>query len=387
MKFSQPWYRKARKAWFVTLNGKQIRLGESKKEAFAKYRVLLNEPTTRQVQTASLVGIIDAFLEWVQKNRSEATYEWYRYRLQRFAQKYPDLRASDLKPYHVELWADQYKHSQTSRRNYLRSVKRCLKWAKKQGYIDGSPISDLEVPSAEHRELALDAEQFQELLTFVRSPELRDLLVVSWETGCRPQESLRVEARHVDLENQRWIFPKSESKMKRLSRVVYLSKTALEITRRLKEQHPEGKLFRNANGKPWSKDSVNCAFDAIRFRMAQAEMERRGEVISNEVIATFVPTLSPTRKVNGELVIKSEGELRSEAKRKLLAKRAVELVPRYSLYVLRHSFATRALKNGIDSMTVALLLGHKDASVLARVYQHLNQDPIHLLRQAERAAS
>lgn len=30
MKFSQPWYRKSRKAWFVTLDGKQIKLGKTK---------------------------------------------------------------------------------------------------------------------------------------------------------------------------------------------------------------------------------------------------------------------------------------------------------------------------------------------------------------------
>ena len=73
------------------------------------------------------------------------------------SRSYPDLRASDLRPYHVETWADGYNFSVTSRRNYLRSVKRCMKWAKKQGYIDRNPIEDLEVPMAESKEVAIDS--------------------------------------------------------------------------------------------------------------------------------------------------------------------------------------------------------------------------------------
>ena len=62
------------------------------------------------------------------------------------------MRTSELKPFHVQQWVDSYPLlSQTSRRNYLRSMKRCLIWAKKQGYIDGNPIEHLEVPGAERQ--------------------------------------------------------------------------------------------------------------------------------------------------------------------------------------------------------------------------------------------
>ena len=74
---------------------------------------------------------------------SPETFEWYRYRLERFVQRHPDLEVAHLWPFHVETWADSYALSVTSRRNYLRSVKRCVKWAKKQGYIDNNPIADM----------------------------------------------------------------------------------------------------------------------------------------------------------------------------------------------------------------------------------------------------
>jgi len=39
-----------------------------------------------------LASVIDAYLEWVQKNRAAETYEWYRYRLQRFVLTYPESK-------------------------------------------------------------------------------------------------------------------------------------------------------------------------------------------------------------------------------------------------------------------------------------------------------
>ena len=64
---------------------------------------------------------------------------------------------------------------------------------------------------------------------------------------------------------------------------------------------------------------------------------------------------------------------------------ACSLMPNYSLYALRHSWATHALQRGVDSLTVAILMGHQDPSMLARVYQHLSLNPSHLLEQARKA--
>ena len=76
----------------------------------------------------------------------------------------------------------------------------------------------------------------------------------------------------------------------------------------------------------------------------------------------------------------------AEAKRKLTNRRAAKLAPRYSLYALRHSWATNALQRGLDSLTVAILTGHEDPSTLARVYQHLSHNPEQMLKQARKAA-
>ena len=346
----------------------------------------MREPQRRVVSSQALVAVVDAFLDWVKVNRSADTFEWYRYRLQRFCQKYPDLRSTDLKPFHAQQWVDSYPAlGRTSRRNYLRSVKRCLKWAVQQGYLSENPIEHLEVPTADRRETRVSTVEYERLISLMSDESLRDLVVTTWETGCRPQESLRVEARHVDIEHQRWVFPKSESKGKRQPRVIYLSGPALEITRRKMDQFPTGALFRNSKGRPWTPDAVNCAFDRLRVKLLRTNGTVDPETLEKE-IRKMLGQLSPDRLVNGEVVLKTARALAAEARRKVLARLTQETVPRCSLYALRHSWATRALQSGLDGLTVAILMGHSDPSTLARVYQHLSHEPEHLLKQAQRAA-
>lgn len=388
---NKPWFRKSNKRWYVWFDGKQVNLGPDKKAAHQQFHQLMALPTPSvkvpRSGHISLAELADNFLEWVQRNRAPDTYEWYRYRLERLCKLHGTVNAQQLRPYQVEEWVSSYVLSVTSRRNYFRSAKRCFKWGKKQGYIDTNPIADLEVPRAEQKEVALSQSEFDDLMTNVRNPNLATLMRVTWLTGCRPQESLIVEARHVDTENQRWVFHTSQSKGKKITRVVYLCDAAMEIVKGLMHQHPTGRLFRTTTGNNWNKDSVGCAFGAVQFRMGKEEMGKQGIVISDEEIAKFVPQLSPTKKSGGNEIEKSAAMLRCEAKRKLTQKLVRELVPRYSLYALRHSFATNALRKGIDSLTVAVLLGHQDPSTLARVYQHLNQNPAHLLEQARKAAA
>jgi len=58
MKFPKPWYRKSRRAWFVTLDGQQIKLGTTKDEALRRYQDLMAKPEKRVVPTGSLLAII-----------------------------------------------------------------------------------------------------------------------------------------------------------------------------------------------------------------------------------------------------------------------------------------------------------------------------------------
>jgi hypothetical protein len=65
----------------------------------------------------------------------------------------------------------------------------------------------------------------------------------------------------VDLVGGRWAFPRLESKGKRHPRAVYLTEEALKLTREAMAKYLTGPIFRNADGKPWNSESVNCAFE------------------------------------------------------------------------------------------------------------------------------
>ena len=117
----EPWWREDRQAWFVQINRKRYNLGRDKKQAWQRYYELMAQPQKRAVVSDSLAAIIDAFLEWVSKHRAPDTYEWYRYRLQRFIEQYPDLRTGDLRPFHVETWADN-RYDRSLRRPRTRLV-------------------------------------------------------------------------------------------------------------------------------------------------------------------------------------------------------------------------------------------------------------------------
>lgn len=391
----KPFYRKSRDTWYVEVDGRQINLGKDRDAAFQRYHAIMAAPPeVRQAEVSGngvglrLTELFDRFLDWVKQHRSPDTFVWYQYRLQRFADRFPELTIGQLRPFHVQEWVDSFPdHSPTTTRNYMRCVKRCIKWGQTLGYIESNPIQHISIPASTPKDAYLPPDEFARLLSSTRDTAFRDLLEVTYETGCRPQESLRIEIRHIDLNNQRWVLPRSEAKGKQAPRVVYLSDKAIVITRRLIGDRSSGKLFLNSRGKPWTTNAVNCAFQRIQHRVGMAEMKSQGVTVTDDRIAEFIPTLSKTHRVGKKVVLKTDAELRHEAKRKLTYQMAQEYAPKYSLYALRHSWATNALQRGVDALTVAILMGHKDPSQLAKVYQHLSHNPKHLLEQAKKAAS
>jgi integrase len=373
----KPWYRTDRKVWCVTINGKRHNLGRTKKEAFDRFYAMMRQPRREKVVSGdTLPAIFDAFLDWCQQSRSAATYRWYQDHLQSFVAHYPDLTFEQLRPLHIETWSAVRCTNVNTRRNRMRAIKRSLRWATFQGYIEHNPIAGLEIPAAQPREVYVSPDEFKQLLSFVRDDSFADLLRITYETGCRPQESLRLEARHVDLDRARWVFPRQEAN---------LSEYALAISRKLVETCPSGPLFRNTHDKAWNSCSISCAFDRIQIRMGKEVMQRSDEAIEYQAVAELAKTLQPERVIQGVLMKKTQEELLNEARKKLTHQLAKQHAPRYSLYALRHSWATNALKSGVDALTVAILMGHKDPSTLARTYQHLSHNPEHLLAEARRA--
>ncbi len=308
-----PWYRKSRKAWFVVSNGQQINLGPDKAEAFRLFHEMQARPKSARPVTSGndfVETFAVLFVEWCGKNRAIETAKWYRERIQSFLDHVGDLRVNDLKPFHLDQWCDTHPGwSDGTKRGALTAVQRCLSWAAKKGHIPFSPIAHIEKPQGGKRDYLITADEYALVLMTIPSPAFRDLLIVSWESGCRPQESLIVEARHVDLPHSRWIFEVENSKGKKRQRVVYLTDVAREITSRLMLRYPNGPLFRSDDGKPLTPHNVNCQFMRLQDRLGRQATAAKKLVPEETEIRKLARTLKRTRMEKGVKKTKSEREL------------------------------------------------------------------------------
>ena len=151
------------------------------------------------------------------------------------------------------------------------------------------------------------------------------MLIVLRETGCRPQEARIFEAAHV--RDDHIILPKVDTKGKQYNRVMWLTPTAQAIIQRHVEKYPEGKLFRNKWGRPWTGGRLNERCTKIAKKLDFRSIPMR----------------------------------------------------------LRHTWITEALERGVDPVTLAILAGHKDTTMICRVYQHLTRKPEHLRAAAMKA--
>jgi len=123
------------------------------------------------------------------------------------------------------------------------------------------------------------------------------------------------------------VFPADESKGQREPRVVQLTDRAFEICQRLALKHPEGPLFRNSEGRPWTRYSLHCRFSRLSKKLG-------------------FPVCA---------------------------------------YAIRHTFATDAITRGVDLVTISLLMGHADLKMLSRVYQHVQKRSGHMRAALKRA--
>src|SRR4051794_22434664 len=107
----EPFYRDDRKLWYVQISGKQHNLGPDKATAFRRWHELMSNPVIPKVDATLAVSIIDAFLDWVQKNQAERTYDWYKMHVGCFAAALPSpetYTVAELTPYAVTSWVDAH---------------------------------------------------------------------------------------------------------------------------------------------------------------------------------------------------------------------------------------------------------------------------------------
>lgn len=335
----KPWFHARRNTWYVTIEGKQHNLYTSdEQEAHdAWHRLLAERPKADESRPShgcrSVLEILGLFLADIERTAKPATLAWYTRYIQLFSRSVPaDLRADQLKRHHVDEWLATQKWGSPSRRAAIIAVKRAFSWAVEKEYLAVSPIQTLKKPPPRRRETILTPQQVQAIIA-ESTKEFADLVLVAIETGCRPQEIRVLAAHQFDRGIPGFVLAATEHKTggrTERSRVIYLTDRAISIVEPLVERHPEGPVFRNRHGKPWTSNAVRCRMRRLRAR---------------------VPDLPKD----------------------------------LCLTNLRHTYATDALVAGLNPEELRVLLGHQDLEMICRHYSHLAKRKAHMRDAAKRA--
>ena len=332
----KPWYWEERQSYFVTVRGTRHNLGSDKAEADRLFHELMAakpQPVPTSPDGPTVVAVFDKFLDWCQRHREKRTFEWYRDHIQDFLNRFPAIctqPVASLKPFHLIEWADAHADwGPAYRRGGLVAIQRPFNWAEKLGYIPATPVKHVEKPKAVRRENAVTADDWKRIKAHYPAGDTFALLLeFSWESGCRPQESKRIEARHIDLARMRVVFPPEEAKGKKRTRVIHLTPPAAAILKALLGEHADGPVFVNEDGKPWTAQAMSCRFGRLKKHLGV----------------------------------------------------------KFAAYDFRHGFCERLLESGADHLTVAELMGHADGKMVATTYSHLGTADRHLTDTLRKAA-
>jgi integrase len=351
-----PWYRRDRNAWFVEIDGRQVRLGEHPADAPAprksKSTGLWNAPPAILKLFGELMGrresepsasaprdsvlfLFGRYLGWTKKHKAEATYQLRRFFLRSFI-RFRNVRST---PPHritvdlVERWLDGHPKWKASRRHAILCVLGAFNWAAnpKRRLLTANPVLGIDVPPATRVLAYLTAEQRKALFDATSDEAFRNFLTALSETGCRPGEVAAVTAADANADLGVWTLTAHKTGRKTgKPRVVYLTDTLVALTRRLAARHPTGPMFLNSRGRPWNRNAIRCRFRALRKRF---------------------PAFG-----------------------------------HFSAYSYRRAFVTDALEKGVDVVKVAELVGHSSTDMVMRHYSQLQARVSHMREMAKKAA-
>lgn len=328
-RMNKPFWRNSRKAWYLQHGSSQIRLAENKAEAFAKWHEIMSTGMPTKSDKITLAKVCEQYLEEVKTTRSERTWQWYAYHFEIITHELKGVTAAeDVQMRAVSAMIHGKKDwKQNSRHNLARAIKTVFSWAKKNRLIEINPVEHLEKPSQVAREDYITPEQFTQIMEVVKEGCFKDLLLLAWDTGMRPQELVRIESRHWNSAERTIVIPASEAKGKKRPRFVYVATDrAASILDQSAKENPSGPMLRSNLGMPWDRNSIAHAFGRLR---------RKG-------IDTH-------------------------------------------LGAFRKGYCTAALQNGVDPVTLSKLMGHKDLNMIMKVYAQVHQDKEFMAQEARKA--
>jgi integrase len=321
MKQPKPWFWKARKAWYVQLNGKQVRLAADEKEAQREYFRLMaaeGELPPSEMAKALVPDVVEAFLA-VKNSTRKNTLKSYLFYCTPFAVHFRVRRFASLRTPEVMKWVEgRSTWGDTTKHNAFNYVAALFDWARDAGYIPRNHMAGIENPYiAKRRQRGISNEEFDSMIASTRDEPGRMMLRVLRDTGCRPGELRALAARHLDPEKPIAKLQPHEHKTGRRTgreRWLIFPASLMEEVRKLAQLYPTGPILRNRNGDPWKGGTMQNRFKELRKRL---DLPR-------------------------------------------------DVVP----HAARHAFITRMLNSGSPLALTAKIVGHSNANTIQDTYYH-----------------
>ena len=308
------WRRANRPGWWATIGKRKVCLGEDREAAMREYHRLkaAGRPVARSRLTVE--ALVHLYLEDAVTRLQENTWDTYEQHLRQWVKFAGSKIASELRPYDVKdylasqvddegkpRWNNTTKHLAVSK------IRTWMLWCVEMGYVESDPIAKAKRPKMEDRAIAPPGAT-EAFLSKYTKPEINDIATVLYDTGARPGELRALTAATIDWESATAVVTNGKTG----PHTITIPARSLAILRRLAIDNPEGPIFRNSKGTPWSKNNLVKRF------------WRSG----------------------------------------------------LTSYQFRHAIWSRARKASVDSIEVARQLGHKDLQMLMERYAHADTEQI-----------
>jgi integrase len=322
----KPWFNARLKAWYVQLNGKQIRLHEKEKEANREFHRIMaagGRLERRELSAMTVADACEAMLAGSQHLRATTLHN-HEAKLGAIAGQFGSRKLESITPAEAINWVRNYVSTNkrrtigdSTRSLLFRYVLQLFRWARDTGWIEINQFA--RTPNPWHiakRDAVMTEAEFEAIMSTKADPAFKQVVEFIWVTGIRPGELAILSARHLDARMKAAKFQPSEHKTgtkTNLQRVVYFPEDLWGVLMRYADTYKQGPLIRKRNGTEWTAKQITHTFSRLK-------------------------------KQHGFTCV---------------------------LYQARHRFATNMLERGVPSAQVASMLGHSgDASILQSTYWH-----------------
>ncbi len=357
---AHPWFRRTDGWWYVTVNGKQLKLArgrENKAVAEKNWHELMlvrasNPPADSDEHTVA--SVIDLFLTHSMRLYAPDSYANRNRYLQQFAEAHGFRLVKDCLPMHLTLWLDSHSKwvSDWTRSNIIRIVQRAFNWAAQQGIIKSNPFRGVTQRQGEARRPMTDKD-FWALLRATapkrptgRKPakrrrrptpgeRFRQVLFFLRYTGARPGEMAALTWDDIDLDTGVIVLRRHKTIRTQRTprpRVIQLVPLVIKLLKRIHEQQPLAtkNVFLTARKTPWDRWNLGHRMRKLR----------------------------------------DTADLPNDVK----------------MYGIRHAFGTKSVLNGVDIKTLSELMGHTTTRMTEH-YIHLAGRQKHLAAAMLQAVS